>query len=115
MSEHHQQVALVQWFRLQHKDKLIFAIPNGTFIKSIGMRVKAKREGLTKGVPDLMIPYSNGKYHGLFIEMKDVKKTACSQSKEQKEIIKLLNELGYYATWCAGYDLAKEVIIEYLY
>ena len=114
MSEHQQQVAVVEWFRLQHRDKLIFAIPNGTFIRSIGMRVKAKREGLTKGIPDLMIPYPCGKYHGLFIEMKDIKKTPCSQSKEQKEKIKQLNELGYFATWAAGSHIAILIIKKYL-
>lgn len=72
-TEHQIQCTLIHWARLNARNipelKLLHAIPNG--IKtSIGVAAKAKREGMTKGVPDLHLPVPRGGYHGLWIEMK---------------------------------------------
>jgi hypothetical protein len=115
MSESTEQAQVVAWFRAKYPKYLIFAIPNGTHIKSHAGRSKAKREGLLAGVPDLMIPApSVDIYHGLFIEMKDIKKTQCSVSANQKDKLAHLDKLGYYTTWCAGADDAKKVIDDYM-
>ena len=36
----------------------------------MGQAIKAKRSGLKAGVPDLHLPYNNGRYTSLYIEMK---------------------------------------------
>ena len=114
MSESQQQATVIDYFRAKYSGQLIFAIPNGTHIKSYAGRSKASKEGLTAGIPDLMIASARGGYHGLFIEMKDVKKTKCSLTKQQELKIFELNNLGYKAVWCAGADAAIDIIDNYM-
>ena len=52
------------------------------------------------------------KHHGMFIELKADKK--CYASKEQKEWVEKLNERGYYAVVCKGFDESIDQITEYL-
>lgn len=115
MSESTEQARVVAYFRAKYPKYLIFSIPNGTHIKSHAGRAKAKREGLLSGIPDLMIPAPiDNNWSGLFIEMKDIKKTMCSVSASQKDKLEHLDKLGYYATWCAGADDAIKVIDDYM-
>lgn len=121
LSEHEEQKNLIKWCKL-NKNKyqnldLIFAIPNGNVLsylnRNIAMRSmnKMKLEGLTKGIPDLFLPVAKGEFHGLFIEMKRIKNS--TTSKEQKEKIEALNNQGYKAVICKGFEGAKKVILEY--
>jgi VRR-NUC domain len=73
--------------------------------------IKMKATGYVKGVPDLQIFEAVGNYHGLLIEIKDLKGVV---SKEQKEWIKKLNDRGYYATDCKGVESTIKVIDDYL-
>ena len=117
MSESRQQQLLIAWFKLQYPGKIIFAIPNGAMLggrNKVQMGVLRKREGLLKGVADLFIPIQKGEYAGLFIEMKNVGKTRCSVTEDQKWFLDEMNAAGYKAEWCAGFDAAKEVITEYM-
>lgn len=103
-TEHQEQVAVVQWMRLQYPQHRIFAIPNG------GTRNKAeaqnlKRSGVMSGVPDLFIPSLK-----LWIEMKRRKGGAVSA--EQKDWIEYLRGCGYRAEVCRGFDEAKKLIKE---
>lgn len=84
--EHDEQVAFVFWFRLKFPTVKILAIPNGTRA-SIGAAVKAKKEGVSSGVPDLYIPAWK-----LWIEMKRQK--GGRVSPEQKEWIEYLESIG---------------------
>jgi len=101
-SEHTEQVNFVRWFRLQYRDVLIFAIPNGEQRNKI-TGAKLKAEGVTAGVPDLFIPAWK-----LFIEMKRSK--GGSLSAVQKERIKELEEAGYRVFVCKGFDDAREQV-----
>lgn len=76
-TEHQEQTAFVNWFKLQFPHVRIAAIPNG-IRSSIRQAVKAKRDGMSKGFPDLMIPAWN-----LYIEMKRIKGGVLSP--EQKD------------------------------
>lgn len=114
MSESQQQAAVVQRFRLKWPQYKIFAIPNGTHIKSHAGRKKAKKEGLLKGVSDLMVMVPKGGYHGLWIEMKDIGKTEKDVTTEQKEFIEYASFMGYKALWCIGADQADKAIDEYM-
>lgn len=84
--EHDEQVAFVHWFRLQFPHVKILAIPNGTRA-SIGAAIKAKKEGVSSGVPDLYIPAWK-----LWVEMKRQKGGVVSP--EQKEWIQYLESIG---------------------
>jgi hypothetical protein len=69
-SEHSEQVAFVQWFRLQFPGVLIFSVPNGSHLAGTTAQraaqvARLKAEGMVSGVPDLEIPEWN-----LYIEMK---------------------------------------------
>jgi hypothetical protein len=117
MSESQHQKAVIQWCASNGKAGLIFAIPNGTHIKSHQGRAKAKAEGLKKGVPDLFLPVANHDFHGLFIEMKkpkDDKSPAGKPTKEQLQWIEDLSNEGYMAVICVGVDAAIDTIKAYL-
>ena len=113
--EHLEAVALMHWWaitapRFSVDSRLLAAIPNG------GHRHKAtaamlKATGATAGVPDLLIPASRKGWHGLFIEMKRTK--GGTVSPEQKDWLAHLNEQGYRAEVCKGFEAAKAVIQDY--
>lgn len=83
-----------------------------------------KREGVQKGVPDLMLAVpmledagiTDGKYvmlwqHGLFIEMKSERGRL---TPEQKDYIEILTEYGYATAVCKSFDEFKATIENYL-
>lgn len=67
------QQACVHWFRLQHSDLCLnlFAVPNGMHTGgNIRQAKRARAEGMTAGVSDLILLVPRGDYHALCIEMK---------------------------------------------
>ena len=112
-----EQSMLFQWCELQKAKypmlNLLFAIPNGGSRHRLEA-INLKRQGLKPGVPDIFLPYANKKYHGLFIELKYGKNKA---SDKQKKWINELNNQGYYARVCVGFektDLLSDEIIKYV-
>lgn len=81
---------------------------------SLAVLSSLARQGLKKGFPDNFIAVARGKWHGLFIELKRVKKCLSVRSKEQREWIKQLNAAGYKALFCYGAEEAKKAVREYL-
>ena len=73
---------------------------------------KFKRLGLKKGIPDILVPIARSSYHGLWIELKRIRKYQIS--KQQKWWVDKLNELGYYAAFAYGWEHAKQIIEDYL-
>lgn len=119
MTEHQQQVTVVEWWDATYpKLKLCMtAYPSGAIMggkNKFGMINKMKKEGWRKGVCDLFIAVPRKGKAGLWVEMKDVKKTLCSVSDEQMAHIDLMNEMGYEAIWCAGADIAIAAIKVYM-
>jgi hypothetical protein len=128
-SEHSQQVALFAWAALETKNypqlKWLYAVPNGFFASS-GQKSKMKAEGLRDGVPDLFLPVpinlyvqdnSMSMWAGLYIEMKrEIYRTrkdgGCSE--DQLKWLAYLNEVGYKAVVCYGWEEARDTILEYL-
>lgn len=91
------QQQCVTWFRIAHKQAIIFAVPNGMHLaggakqRAIQMQ-RFKREGLLPGVSDLVIVHAGGV---AFVELKDDDGT---QSKEQmafESAVGALNQ-GYF-------------------
>jgi hypothetical protein len=112
ISEHQEQVMLINWFRMQYKQYKyhLWAIPNGGS-RHIVTAVNLKAEGVLAGVSDLFLMIPKGKYHGMFIEMKA--KTG-SVSEKQKEFMAAASSMNYIAVVCYGFDEAKTAITNYL-
>ena len=85
------QISCVKWFRLQHPDKLLIAIPNGGNRNRITGAI-LKAEGVTAGAPDLFLFESRLNCHGLAIEMKTSKG---KQSPSQRNFQKVIEKAGY--------------------
>ena len=112
ISEHQEQVMLINWFRMQYKQYKyhLWAIPNGGS-RHIVTAVNLKAEGVLAGVSDLFLMIPNTKYHGMFIEMKA--KTG-SVSDKQKEFMAAASSMNYLAVVCYGFESAKLEITKYL-
>lgn len=113
-SESEEQQALFQWAEVmsRHYPKLalLYHIPNGG-ARSKGTAGRLKAEGVKSGVPDICLPVSNGKYHGLYVEMK-VKNN--KPSPNQLKWIESLTEEGYKAIVCYGWQNAARAIQDYI-
>lgn len=112
--EHAEQVALMDWARLQAKAlpelDLLFAVPNGGK-RHPATAAKMKAEGQKAGVPDLILPVQRAGFAGLFVELKAGKNTA---SAEQKSWLDRLIQQGYCCYIAYGWIAARRLIAEYL-
>ena len=108
------QEALFSWaaYQLGRMPELEYLhhVPNG------GKRDKAtatalKRQGVKAGGPDTCLPVARGGYHGLYIELKAGRNKA---TDNQKRWLKFLEEQGYCAAVCYGWNEAADKITEYL-
>ena len=104
------QKAVIDYIKYTYPGALYCASAGGVRT-SMKQAIKMKATGYVKGVPDLQIFEPVGNYHGLLIEIKDLKGVV---SKEQKEWIKKLNDRGYFATYSKGYEATIKVIDDYL-
>jgi hypothetical protein len=103
-----EQMAVVAWCDLNNIP--VFHIPNEAK-RSYAAAATLKKMGMRKGVPDLCIPVPVGRHHGLFIEMKYNRNKT---SPEQDRWLELLNEHGYIASVCWGFEEARQEIKDYL-
>jgi len=90
---------------------IYYAIPNGgrrSYIEAVNF----KRSGVKAGVPDVCIVEPRGAYHGLYIELKRIKRGVVSES--QQYWLATLRAKGYRAEVCKGVGEALIVIEEYL-
>ena len=101
-TEHEEQRELVRWFRQTWPGVRIFAVPNGG-VRSKATAGRLKAEGVASGVPDLFVPAWR-----LWVEMKRTK--GGSLSAEQKDVIKQLENVGYWVIVGKGADDAKRQI-----
>jgi hypothetical protein len=104
-SEHVEQREFVSWFRKSYEGIRIIAIPNGGQ-RNIATAVRLKAEGVTAGVPDLLIPAWN-----LWIEMKREK--GGSVSKNQLDWHNYLRSIEQNVIVAKGFEDAKSQIEEF--
>ncbi len=117
MSESTEQIAVVEWFRLQYPKYRLISVPNGQMIggkNKYALIAKYKAEGLTSGVSDLFLCVPKNGYGGLWLEMKDRGKGASNLSDDQALWLSDMGKIGYRAAWAAGFDEAKIIIEDYL-
>lgn len=114
-TEDEEQEALFRWAEFQSVTKPwlrnMFAIPNGGY-RAIATAARMKRTGTKAGVPDIFLPVSNGREHGLFIEMKRQKGGKVTDL--QRERMKMLTAEGYRCVVAYGFEAAKKAILEYM-
>jgi hypothetical protein len=79
---------------------------------NIGQAVKAKKQGMKKGFPDIYLPVKNKTYSALCLELK--RESGGKVSETQKRCLKLLAKYGNYACVCKGRESAIKVIMDYL-
>ena len=103
------QKAVIDYIKYTYPSALYCASAGGVRT-SMKQAIKMKATGYVKGVPDLQIFEPVGNYHGLLIEIKDIKGVV---SKEQKQWIKDLNDRGYFATYSKGFEATIKVIDDY--
>jgi len=107
--EHDIQVALVGLLESIEPTPLYSATVGGVRL-AIHTAKKMKEAGYSKGVPDMLVYEPRGMYAGLAIEVKTEKGRA---SDEQKEWIRNLNNRGWRAEICKGFEECADVVCEY--
>lgn len=106
-TEYDEQVRFVNW--LDDEGIKHYAIPNGR--TNAGEGAKYRASGAVPGVPDLCIPYARKSLHGLYIELKRI--SGGVVSAQQREWLQFLNDEGFKAVVCKGFDEAKKVVEDY--
>jgi len=114
-SESVEQSRLFQWARMQQARwpelRLLYHIPNGGSRHKLEA-IHLKQQGVRAGVPDLCLPVARDGCHGLYIEMKRLK--GGRVSPEQLGWIEALKVEGYMVALCQGWEMACDVIMNYL-
>jgi len=109
--EKHDQMAFCSYMTLKHIPH--FSIANGGN-RNVLEAISLRQQGVSAGVPDLMVPVSSSGYHGLFIEMKRKGCTLKDVTKKQREWHKILIGNGYCVLVCFGLDAAIKSVEDYL-
>ncbi len=74
-------------------------------------------------LPDMFIAFPNGKFHGMFIELKTTDSSPYLQDgsistikhvQEQLQTLKKLHELGYAAVFGVGFEDTRKKIDNYM-
>lgn len=113
-SESIEQINLFRWAVLNeaaHPElMLLHHIPNGGK-RDKKTAARLKMEGVKAGVPDICLPVSRGKFHGLYIELK----TGANKTTDNQEAwLEALTKQGYLAAVCYGWEEAAKAIETYL-
>lgn len=105
-------INLVAWFKHNYPDYAddIYHFANERRC-SIQQGKILKRMSVVAGVSDLFFSIPMGKYHGLWVEIKEGKGKL---SQHQKDFLARMTVRGYMAVCVWGLDDAKEVIKSYL-
>jgi hypothetical protein len=116
-SENWHQVKLFHWahgeealgrISLAH----LGAIPNGGRQIRWGTIRNYRDLGFRSGMPDIYFLLPRGGYHGMFIELKSMKKSTRT-SPNQRQMHRMLLVAGYMVRVCAGYKNAINAVNEY--
>lgn len=118
-TENQEQRALVKWLSLHPVLKDLFCKNNNEGQRTAGQTWNLKLMGLRPGVSDLTVFYPTNKFHGLFLEVKRNMSYPPSARKsetwiKQKEWIDRMNSIGYYGSFCYGWEHGVKIIEEYL-
>ena len=110
-NEHWEQSRLFEWAEDKPELSVMYAIPNGGH-RDIRVAVKLKEEGVKAGVPDICLPVARNGNHGLYIELK--RRKYGRVSADQLKWLEALMREGYACAVCCGWEMARDVIEEYM-
>jgi len=108
------QIVCYRWFCAQYPKlkELLWGSINGVKLNlSPRQLAKLKEMGFTKGVPDFTLSAPRGNFAGLFVELKVQGR---KPSKEQRAMLKRLDEEGYCCKVANNIDEFISVITTYL-
>lgn len=91
------QKVCLQMIAVMFRQSVVFAVPNGTHIRSMAGRMKAKREGLFKGASDLVIT-SPGNVDNAWrplVAFAEIKAKE-SLTDEQKDFLNAMHGMGHH-------------------
>lgn len=106
--EHDECLALVAYLDILQKQGKIISythIPQETYTKNWGTKMRNKREGVKPGMPDYVIVYPS---KVLFLEMKRAKGGVVSP--EQKKWLEILNNKSTATGVGKGFESAKAIV-----
>lgn len=111
-SERGEQIGAMDWVKLHHPDRapLVFHVPNESKGK-VQHQVIRKRQGVLKGVVDIVDVGGTDIWRCGIFEMKRLDSEQCSISKEQKKFMAAAAEKGCFVAVCYGRD---QFILAYL-
>lgn len=115
VTEAQHQEALFQWWSMVHRryglpECALIHVPNEGK-RSVAAAVRLKRQGMRKGVSDILLCAHAGKWHGLWIELK---RMGGRPTDEQLDFIEAMRECDYDGAVCYGWEEARDVIMDYL-
>lgn len=119
--EQNLQINICDYLKLQYPHVIFFSEPSGLRV-SMGQAKLLKRMRSFGKLPDLFIAFPNGKYHGMFIELKTEDKSPFLKNgghsttehiQKQLETLKKLHTLGYAAVFGVGFEDTKNKIDRY--
>ena len=112
-TEEQDQIALIQWFDLAYPSLAgRLASSSGGARMTMRTAKRQKAAGNRKGFPDLNLLTPRHGFSGLVIELKRVK--GGRLEPEQADWLEWLNNQGFMAVVCKGFDAAKVTIEGYL-
>lgn len=110
------QISVIEQFDLEFPvfSGRLFHVANG------GKRTRYERhlmvkQGVRRGVPDLVLPVPRAPFHGLYVEMKAPKPYRSEVSDVQNDWITFLRGQGYCAEVARGGVEAMDIIRRYLH
>lgn len=111
--ERKEQITTVAWLKKQQYNgrPILFHADMAAGKRSLALGAFLKLMGLSAGYPDLTIHEPNGRYHGLYIELKRVSGGVVSE--HQRWWLTELNARGYYACVAKGHEEAIRICREY--
>jgi len=113
---------IAEYLRLQYPDAVFLSTLNGIRLP-IGQAVQAASLQSGRALPDLILLQARRGYHGLCGEIKTGVSEVYRQDgtlkqdqhiREQADMLALLCECGYHASFWFGFDEAKERIDWYM-
>lgn len=114
-SESQEQTALFNWAETAcckwPELRWMYHVPNGGTRNAIEA-AHLQAQGVKPGVPDVVLPIARGGYFGLYIEMK--KQVGGVVSEHQRDWLNGLQNLGYLAVVCTGFQAAANMIEKYM-
>jgi hypothetical protein len=113
ISEHQLQSLYFDWVRIMREQdrryKLIAAIPNGGH-RHISVAKKLKREGVSRGLPDVFNFWMTSYHTGLVLEFKVGKN---GLTEDQEYWFKLLREQNWRCEEVRDFESAKQLTLEH--